>query len=121
MAISKRFNDKWHPQENKDTYLSSFNTVVWQSLSQTDRDKHTLSDCKECQERYAELSNAFPVGVRQGKTRVNNRPITCPTINLTKKDLSSPEALGSKVLKELTSKSLARQARKFWQKHPDLN
>ena len=89
--------------KKKKTHLSSFNTEAWQSLSQTDRDKHTLSDCKECQERYAELSNAFPVGVRRGKTRVNNRPITCPTINLTKKDLSSPEALGSKVLKELTN------------------
>ena len=46
VTISKRFNDKWHPQENRDTFLSTFNTEVWQSLSQDERDRHTLADCK---------------------------------------------------------------------------
>ena len=110
VTISKRSNDKWHPQEKRDTFLSTFNTEVWQSLSQDQRDKHTLSDCKECQERYPDLSNAFPAGVRRGKKRVQKLP---ETIRLTKEDLSSPQALGSKVLRELTRKPLTRQARKF--------
>ena len=100
VTISKRFNDKWQPQEEGDTYLCSFNTEAWQSLPQAE---YTLSECKECQERYADLSNVFPVGVRRGKTIVDKAPKTCPSISITEEDLSSPAALGGKVLKELTN------------------
>jgi hypothetical protein len=53
VTINKCFNDEWHPQENRDTFLSTFNTEVWQSLSQDERDRHTLADCKECQKQIS--------------------------------------------------------------------
>ena len=108
-AICKIFNNKWHPQETKGAYLSVFSVEAWKVLSQEEREKHTLKDCKACSEQFEALSDAFPTSVRRRK-----KPIEVPkksksvTIKLSDEDLSTPRALGQKVLKELNNISQER-------------
>ena len=59
MTITKCFNEKWHPKEKRETYIFTFNNEAWKSLSQAEKDKHTLSGCKACQKKYPEVVNTF--------------------------------------------------------------
>lgn len=103
VTITRRFNAKWHHQETRTNYLVNFNREAWGSLSQTEKNRHTLSSCKACQEEFPQFVNAFPTLAKRGKKSVTKPKKICPTINLTERDLSSPAALGGCVLSELTS------------------
>ena len=106
-AINKLFNRKWHPQQMKEAYLSVFSIDTWKTLSQEEREKHTLKECKVCNEKFAILNNAFPAHVKRGK-----KPIAVPKkvvqIEFTGQDMSTPKALGRKVLRELDNLSQER-------------
>ena len=86
----------------KDIFLMKFNIEAWKSLTQTEKDKHTLSCCKACQEEFPELENTFPRSAKCGKNKAV-QPHKCSTISLSTQDLSSSAALGGRILKELTS------------------
>ena len=61
------------------------------------RAKHAVTSCKTCFENHPCLSSAFPGSVKRGMLEPKK------IISLTKQDLSSPEALGGRVLKELST------------------
>ena len=91
-TITRRFNDRWHPAEARDTFLSTFSIWKWKQLPLNEKRDHTLRDCKACQNHSSELVNAFP-GSRK-TTKV-------PLIKFTKADLSKPAKFGRKALREL--------------------
>ena len=66
-AINKLFNKKWHPQQMKEAYLSVFSIDAWKIMSQEEREKHTLKECKVCKDKFAIRNNAFAVHVKRGK------------------------------------------------------
>ena len=103
VAVAKRFNDKWHPQEIRGVFLAKFNIEVWQSLSQEEKGRHTLSCCKACQQYHPDLTSVFPRSVKRGRKKTVRPYRGSHTISLSKQDLSSPAALGGRVLKELTT------------------
>ena len=96
-VVAKRFNDKWHPQEIRSVFLRKFSIEAWKALSPEERGKHSLSTCKGCCEDYPCLSSAFPISVKRGMQQPKK------IIALTKRDLSSPAALGGRVLKDLST------------------
>ena len=83
-TITKCFNEKWHPKEMRETYIFNFNNEAWKSLSQAEKDKHTLSGCKACQEKYPEVVNTFPKLAKHRKKRVALPQTASPAINLSK-------------------------------------
>ena len=91
------FNRKWHPQNQKDTFLKVFSLSAWSHLPAEEKKKHQLTDCKECPKQHLSLTRAFP---SKHKTKlVNDKPI----ITFKKNDLSSPQQCGKKVLAEMTA------------------
>ena len=96
-VVAKRFNEKWHPQEMRSVFLRTFSIEAWKALSPEERGKHSLSSCKGCCEDHPCLSSAFPRSVKRGMLKPKK------IIALTKRDLSSPAALGGRVLKELST------------------
>ena len=102
LPIFRLFNNKWHPQEMKDTFLSVFSLDEWKVLPEEEKATHTVKDCKACSERFVAFSNAFPSPKRRGK-----KPIAIPkrttTIELSEQDLCSSRSLGRKVLRELNT------------------
>ena len=90
----------------KEAYLSVFNIQVWKTLSQEERKEHTLRECKVCKEKFATLSNAFPIRSKRKKTIV--LPKKSATIQFSDQDLSTPKALGRNVLRELDNLSQER-------------
>ena len=107
-AICRIFNNKWHPQETKGAYLSVFSVEAWKVLSQEEREKHTLRESKACSEQFAALNDAFPTSVRRKKPIAVPKKSKSVTIELSNQDLSTPKALGRKVLKELNNISQER-------------
>lgn len=107
LPILRLFNNKWHPQESKNAYLSVFSVDEWKVLPPEEKETHTISDCKACCEKFAAFSNAFPSPRRRGK-----KPIVvskrCVNIELSEQDLSSSKCLGRKVLRELNTISQLR-------------
>lgn len=89
-TISKRFNDKWCPQKKREEYLLTFNIEAWQTLSQEEKEKHTLSRTYQCFAKH-------------GKKRVAIPRKASPSIHFSEEDLSTPVAMGSKVLRELNN------------------
>ena len=85
----------------KEAYLSVFSIDAWKTLSQEERQKHTLKECKVCNEKFAILNNAFPAYVKRGK-----KPIAVPKKVV--QIVSTPKALGRKVLRELDNLSQER-------------
>ena len=93
-TITRRFNERWHPTEARESFLTTFSIYKWKQLPLDEKQNHTLSDCKACQNHSPILVNAFP-GSRK-TTKV-------PVINFTKADLSTPTKFGRKVLRELNT------------------
>ena len=92
------FNKKWHPQSQKNTYLSVFSLSAWTQLPTEEKSKHTLRNCKECHRQHISLSRAFPA--KNGKKELENEQTA---IVFTTRDLSSPTKCGRKVLSELSA------------------
>ena len=100
-AVCKHFNSRWHPQEMRESYLLTFNIEAWKALTQEEKEEHTLTHCEACHKYYSVLNSAFPVPPRQRrKIAKHSAP---QTIKLSKRDFSTPQMLGGKILKELTN------------------
>ena len=84
-------------------YLSVFSMEAWKALPQEERKEHTLRECRACQEKFPELSKAFPAPTRRGKKAAVVPSKNTHSIQLSQHDLSSPKALGGKVLRELNN------------------
>ncbi len=91
-TITRRFNNRWHPNKSREDYLKEFSIEKWEKLSTPEKTNHTLHDCKECQAQFPLLSAAFPGPKKRVKT---------PAIAFSKNDLSTPKRFGRKVLREL--------------------
>ena len=85
-------------------YPSAFSVDALRALSQEEQGKHTLGECKTCGEKFAALSNAFPLPKRIRKKPAQNGSHN----NIYEQDLSTPRALGRKALKELENISQER-------------
>ena len=93
------FNKKWHPQSQKDTFLSVFSLNSWSNLPLEEKNKHTLQDCSACFEQHLSLTRAFPCN-KAFKTKLKSED---PVISFNQQDLSSPSNLGKKALNELNA------------------
>ena len=89
-----------HPQKMRETYLHAFNIKAWDSLTQTQKQEHTLTNCEACRKKYADLSTAFPIPVKKKRKVLK---ISNATIKLSKGDLCSTKTLGGKILTEFTN------------------
>ena len=69
--------------------------------------KSTLKECRACRERFPALSDAFPIRVGKRKKAIVV-PKKSATIELSLQDMSTPKALGRKVLRELNNISQER-------------
>ena len=73
-------------------------------LSQEEKETHSVKQCKACREKYSVLTEVFPTPRRRRKTPVAvPRGPNTATIQLSEQDLSTPKALGRKVLRELNN------------------
>ena len=68
LPIIRLFNNKWHPQNMKDVFLSAFSLDTWVTLSEEEKKSHTVKNCKACRENFAGFSNSFPSPKKRGKT-----------------------------------------------------
>ena len=93
------FNKKWHPQSQKNAFLSFFSLTSWVNLPLVDKNKHSLQDCSACHEQHLSLTKAFPVISKALKAKLKKNP----TISFNERDLSSPSNLGKKALTELNA------------------
>ena len=106
-AICRTFNRKWHPQEMKSTYISTFSLENWNALSLEERSRHALRNCTSCSKNFAAFSAAFPSPKSIIKKPLLPQPKSTG-IKFCEQDLSSPKALGRKVLQELNTISEER-------------
>ena len=106
LPILRLFNKKWHPQEMRTAYITTFSLHNWKELSEEETNAHTVRNCTACYEKFATFSAAFPTPKRRGK-----KPLLPPkttNIQFLEQDLSSTNALGRKVLRELNTISQER-------------
>ena len=54
------FSKKWHPTSACIEYQVTFSTAKWNTLSDEDKSKHTLSSCKACYHEHQRLQELFP-------------------------------------------------------------
>jgi len=54
------FSKKWHPPSARIEYQATFSTAKWNTLSDEDKSKHTLSSCKACYHEHQRLQELFP-------------------------------------------------------------
>ena len=80
-VVCKLFINKWHPKEMLGVYLSVFSMEAWKALPQEERKEHTLRECRACQEKFPELSKAFPAPTRRGKKAAVVPQKTLPAYN----------------------------------------
>ena len=87
-------------------YITTFSLHNWKELSEEEKNAHTVRNCTACYEKFATFSAAFPTPKRRGK-----KPLLPPkttNIQFLEQDLSSTNALGRKVLRELNTISQER-------------
>ncbi len=94
--ILKAFNQRWHPQYQRQRFLETFSLAAWTCLPQQDKE-HSLRNCTACGVKHLSLTRSFP---GEPKVTLEGNP---PTITFTKHDLSSQRALGRKVLSEVNA------------------
>ena len=88
MVICKLFNNKWQSKESREAlYLNAFSIDAWKALESEEREKHTLSECKACQEHHPQLANAFPTPATWMRKLV--LMAESPSITFTEQDLTS--------------------------------
>lgn len=90
------FNKKWHPQSQRETFLSVFSLNGWTSLPLGEKNKHTLQDCSACRKQHVSL---IPCN-KALKAELKNEG---PVIAFNEHDLASPSNLGKKALNELNA------------------
>lgn len=94
------FSKKWYPQAKRVEYTSTFSSEKWKALPDSEKDEHTLSNCKACLIRYDQLQTVFP-----GKP-MYILPQPTPLIILPDEEnlgKAKERKLGRKVLQELNS------------------
>lgn len=52
---------KWTKPADRATYLAVFGVQQWKSLTDCQKARHTLSNCKECYRAYYNTQQLFPV------------------------------------------------------------
>ena len=92
------FNKKWHPQSQKKLFLQVFSISEWKNLPVDEKQKHSISNCRECVSKHLSLSRAFPA--RHCRTQLENED---PVVSFSKSNLSSPKRFGKKVLADLNA------------------
>ncbi len=60
-VIVEIFKKRWNPHETKKSYLEHFSINNWRSLSQRQKEKHTITTCKGCTEKHLEQQLCFPI------------------------------------------------------------
>ena len=73
LPILKLFNNKWHPQEMRNAYITTFSLDNWKELSEEEKNTHTIQKCVACSEKFAAYTAAFPTPKRRGK-----KPLVSP-------------------------------------------
>lgn len=58
--VLEKFKKRWHPTDSRKSYLDHFSTSQWKALSQWQKVKHTISNCKECADKHQEHQLYFP-------------------------------------------------------------
>ena len=92
------FNQRWHPQEQHRCYIDTFSTDSWKALCEKEKQQHTVRNCEICMKSHPILVKAFPGGTYISTNAQSNSQC----ISLSDSDISSPRALGRKVLEEIT-------------------
>ena len=59
--VLNAFSRKWGKSADRATYLAVFGVQQWKSLTENQKAKHTLSNCKECYRAYYNTQQLFPV------------------------------------------------------------
>ena len=98
MVICRLFSNKCQSKESREAYLSAFGIDAWKALEPEEREEHTLSECKACQEHYPQLVNVFPTPAKRVRKPVVT--VESHSIKFTEKDLSSTKAIGRRMLKD---------------------
>ena len=91
--ILHKFNMKWHPKEQRATYLSTFSTDAWCRLSESEKREHSVTCCKACPRYHPALSAAFP----------GAKPELLPVIAFREDDIASSTTCARKALSDLNS------------------
>ena len=58
--ILAMFAKNWKNRDTRQTYLTVFSVEKWKMLSASEKERHSLSNCKECARNYSEFQQAFP-------------------------------------------------------------
>ena len=93
LAVKKVFRKKWHPDDAKKRYLSTFAITSWENLPESEKREHTLRDCRSCTTHYGSLYNLFPTG-KIRSTKEN-------TITVTINDQSTIRNAGKYILQKI--------------------
>ena len=54
------FSKKWNPSSSRGNYVTVFSILNWEKLSRQEKNKHSLSECERCRQKYFELQCSFP-------------------------------------------------------------
>ena len=60
-SIIQGWNNKWHPPQSRKTYEQTFSISNWKSLCVEEKQKHTLSFCRECCIKQPDIQASFPL------------------------------------------------------------
>ena len=110
LPILRLFNRKWHPQEMRKAFSTIFSLDEWKALSEEEKNTHTIQNCTVCSEKFTAYSTVFPTPKRRGKKPLPP-PKSTTNIQLLQQDLSSPKALGRKVLSQFHKNDFKHQAK----------
>ena len=91
------FQKKWNPTAKRVEYTNTFSIDNWKSLSENEKSKHTLSNCKACLSSHKALQNSFPAKpVFMQETPVH-------TVDLQASATNTEKELGRRVLQEINA------------------
>ena len=103
---------KWTKPADKATYLAVFGVQQWKSLTDSQKAKHTLSNCKECYRAYYSTQQLFPI-----------KPMFIPeecTVKLPENPRVSERSTAQRILKDANAVWQQKYGHKFTSVVPQL-
>lgn len=94
--VRKAFNKRWHPDNAKSIYMSTFAASKWNALRDIEKKQHTMRNCQACQSMYGNLIDLFPGSSKHRRHVGEQNEITI----VTQPDISTQQA-GKQILHKI--------------------
>ena len=93
LPITHIFKNKWHPNEAKIDFMSTFSTQAWLKLESAEKKAHTLRGCCACSTLHESASQAFPISSESRKKAKSS----AVSLSFNVDELSTPQTFGVRI------------------------